>query len=76
MSDLGKDPGHGNSVAAWTTVIILMVATAAATLAVWVDSMPGLWASALLGAAAIVIGYLLRKAGYGVGGKHTKSSGH
>lgn len=76
MSDLGKDPGHGNSVAAWTAVTIIMVASATGTLALWFDSWLGVWASAVLAVGGLVVGYLLRKAGYGVGGKHAKSTDH
>lgn len=76
MSDLGKDPGHGNSVAAWTTVTIIMVASATGTLALWLDSWLGVWASAFLALAGLVVGHFLRKAGYGVGGHRAKNSGH
>ena len=72
LSDLGKDPGHGDSIAAWTTVSIIIVAFATGTLAYWFDQPLWVWASFVLALAGVAVGYLLRKAGYGVGGKHAK----
>lgn len=68
------DPGHGDSVAAWTAVIIIMVAFAAGTLAFWFDEPLLVWASAALAVAGWVVGFILKRAGYGVGGKNSKSS--
>jgi len=68
------DPGHGDSVAAWTAVIIIMVAFAAGTLAFWFDQPLLVWASAALAVAGWVVGFILKRAGYGVGGKNSKSS--
>lgn len=67
------EPGHGNSVAAWTTVTILLIATAVGTLFFFLDEPIMVWASTAVGLLGIVAGYVLRKMGYGVGGKHTKS---
>ena len=68
------DPGHGDSVAAWTAVIIIMVAFTAGTLAFWFDQPLLVWASAALAVAGWVVGFILKRAGYGVGGKNSKSS--
>lgn len=73
MSQNSTDPGHGNSVAAWTTVTILMVSSALVTLFVWFGQWDLVYASAALVPAALVIGLILKKAGYGVGGSKTKS---
>lgn len=68
-----NDPGHGNSVASWTTVIIIMVAFTTGTWFFW-DNKPELvYASAGLAVAALVVGWVLKKAGYGVGGSKSKS---
>ena len=72
MSDLGKDPGHGDSVAAWTTVSIIILAFITGTFAYWYDQPVWVWASLGLALIGILVGYFLRKAGYGVGGKHAK----
>ena len=37
MSQNSTDPGHGNSVASWTTVIIVIVAFCIGTLFFWLD---------------------------------------
>jgi hypothetical protein len=73
MSQNSTDPGHGNSVASWTTVIIILVAFSIGTLFFWFDVPAMVWASAALAAIAPAIGWYLKRAGYGVGGKHTKA---
>lgn len=73
MSQNSSDPGHGNSVASWTTVIIILVAFSIGTLFFWFDVPAMVWASAALAAIAPAVGWYLKRAGYGVGGKHTKA---
>lgn len=73
MSQNSTEPGHGNSVAAWTTVIIVLVAFSAGTLFFWLDNASLVWASAVLAAIGPLVGWLLKRAGYGVGGEHTKA---
>ncbi len=68
-----NDPGHGNSVASWTTVIIIMVAAAFGTLFFWLEMPDLVYASAGLAVVGLVVGWILRKAGFGVGGSKTKS---
>jgi hypothetical protein len=68
-----QEPGHGNSVAAWTTVIIILVATSVGTLFFFLDEPVLVWASAGLAVVGLIVGYILKSLGYGVGGKHTKS---
>lgn len=68
MSDEIADPGHGNSPAAWTAVIIMLVAFVVGTVAFWFD-MPWLvWASAGLLVLGLIVGWVMAKAGYGVRG--------
>ena len=73
MSQNSTDPGHGNSVASWTTVIILMAAFALATGFFWFEQYDLVYASAALIPAGLLVGLILKKAGYGVGGSKTKS---
>lgn len=68
-----NDPGHGNSVASWTTVIIIMVAAAFGTLFFWLEMPDLVYASAGLAVVGLFVGWILRKAGFGVGGSKTKS---
>lgn len=73
MSENTSEPGHGDSVAAWTTVIIVIVAFALGTLFFWLDQAFLVWASAGLAVVGVVVGLYLKKAGYGVGGSKSKS---
>jgi hypothetical protein len=72
MSENQINPGHGDSVAAWTTVSIVIVAFGLGTLFFWFDMAALVWASAGLALAGLFIGLYLKKAGYGVGGSKSK----
>jgi hypothetical protein len=72
MSENPNDPGHGDSVAAWTTVIIIMVAFAVGTWAVWINDLTLLWISAAALPVAFIAGLVLKGAGFGVGGSKSK----
>ena len=76
MIDHSIEPSHGDSVASWTTVIIIMVAVTAGTIFFWLDQPALVYASAALVAVGLVAGLLLRRAGYGVGGSKSKGAGH
>jgi hypothetical protein len=73
MTESKTEPGHGNSVAAWATVIIVLSAVTIGTLFFWLDIPSVVWASAVLAILGPIVGLVLRKSGYGVGGKHSKS---
>jgi hypothetical protein len=66
------DTGHGDSVASWTAVIVIMVAFATGTLAFWFDQPVFVWASAGLAVVGLVLGFVLKAAGYGVNGAKSK----
>lgn len=72
MSENQTESGHGDSVAAWTTVIIIIAAFAIGTLFFWLDIAALVWASAGLALVGLAVGIYLRKAGYGVGGSKSK----
>ena len=72
MSENEIEPAHGDSVAAWTTVIIIIVAFALGTLFFWLDLAALVWVSAGLAVAGVVVGIFLKRAGYGVGGSKSK----
>jgi hypothetical protein len=73
MSENHIEPGHGDSVAAWTTVSIVIAAFALGTLFFWLNVAALVWASAGLAVAGVGVGLYLKKAGYGVGGSKSKS---
>lgn len=71
-----SEPGHGNSPAAWTGVIIMLVAFAIGTLAFWFVIPWLVWASVGLLVVGLITGMLLAKAGYGVGGAKVVPKAH
>jgi len=68
MSHDDSDPGHGNSPAAWTAVVIMLVAFAIGTGAFILDLPIVVWASAGLLVIGAITGLVLKRLGYGVGG--------
>jgi multidrug efflux pump subunit AcrB len=72
MSEIQTEPGHGDSVAAWATVSIIIVAFALGTLFFWFDMPALVFASAGLAVAGLIVGLFLKKAGFGVGGSRSK----
>ena len=76
MIDHSIEPGHGDSVASWTTVIIIMVAVTAGTLFFWFEMPVLVWASAALVVVGLLVGLALKAAGYGVNGSKSKGAGH
>jgi len=63
-----SDPGHGHSPAAWIAVTIIIVAFAIGTFGYWFDLAWLVWASVGLVGVGALSGFVIAKAGYGVGG--------
>jgi uncharacterized membrane protein len=74
MSENLNDPGHGDSVASWTAVIVIIFAVTVGTFAFWFDLAALVWASAAVAALGVPIGIFLKRAGYGVGGSKSKKT--
>ncbi|HWH26110.1 MAG TPA: DUF6704 family protein [Pseudolysinimonas sp.] len=70
------DPGEGHSPAAWTAVIIMLVAFAGGTFAFWFDIPWLVWAFAALLIVGALAGLILKKLGYGVGGARYVPKAH
>ncbi|TAM69933.1 MAG: hypothetical protein EPN48_05920 [Microbacteriaceae bacterium] len=68
MSTESSDPGHGHSPAAWTAVVIMLVAFVVGVLAFWFVVPWLVVASAVLVVVGLLAGYVMAKAGYGVNG--------
>ncbi|MGV8885234.1 MAG: DUF6704 family protein [Microbacteriaceae bacterium] len=68
MSHDDSDPGHGNSPAAWTAVTIMLIAFAIGTLAFWFDQPVIVFGAAGLLLVGLIVGWVLKRLGYGVGG--------
>ncbi|WP_347757523.1 DUF6704 family protein [Agrococcus sp. ProA11] len=60
------DPGHGNSRAAWISIIVMLVAVAAGTLFFFLDMPALVWASAGLLLVGVLLWPILARAGYGL----------
>ena len=76
MSDEFAEPGEGNSPAAWTAVVIMLIAVAIGTVAFFFDVQFMVWVSVgLLGVGALA-GYVLKLMGYGVYGDKYTPKGH
>ncbi|HKH08286.1 MAG TPA: DUF6704 family protein [Agromyces sp.] len=76
MSIETADPGHGHSPAAWTSVTIMLVAVLIGTVAFFFDVQWLVWASAGLLIVGLVVGLVLSRAGYGVGGSKVTEKAH
>ncbi len=76
--------GHGNSPAAWTTVLIMLIGAAVSSFAFIFASTEGnldsgtvlFWIGVILMLVGLIVGWVMRRAGYGVGGHRVKNSGH
>ncbi len=64
-SDNLRDPGHGDSVASWTAVIIVVIASIVATVSYYFGQTEYLYASAALAVFGVIAGLVLSKIGFG-----------
>lgn len=76
MSNNIGDPGHGHSPAAWTAVVIMLVAVCLGTLFFFLNIPALVWASAALLIVGLIVGWAMAKAGYGVGGSKYTAKEH
>ena len=70
------DPGHGNSPAAWTAVTIMLIAFVIGTVAFWFTIVWLVFAAAGLLLVGLLVGWLMAKSGYGVGGDKVAVRAH
>lgn len=73
MSTEHDEPGHGNTVAAWTAVITAIVGTAVLTLGYLITNSTMMYVGLALAIVSIALGPILSKLGFGLDGKKTKS---
>lgn len=76
MSNPIGDPGHGHSPAAWTAVTIMLVAIAIGTAAFFFNVPWLVYSSAGLVVVGLLIGWIMAKAGWGVGGSKYQPKAH
>jgi hypothetical protein len=71
-----SEPGHGNSPAAWTAVVIMLVGVAGGTLAFWLDIAWLVWVAAGVVLLGAIVGGIMAKVGYGVSGPRYAPKAH
>jgi hypothetical protein len=76
MSNTLGDPGHGHSPAAWTAVVIMLVAVAIGTFFFFLDVPAMVLASGVLLVIGLLVGWIMAKAGYGANGPKYASKEH
>ncbi|MES2092703.1 MAG: DUF6704 family protein [Actinomycetota bacterium] len=76
MSDEFPEPGEGNSPAAWTAVIIMLIAFSIGTIAFFFNVQFMVWVSVGLLIVGAIVGYVLKRMGYGVYGAKYTPKGH
>lgn len=76
--DHSVELGHGNSPAAWTCVGVMLVGALISCVAFVIGASATLlfWIGVGVIGVGLILGPVLRKAGYGVGGSKLKSNGH
>ncbi len=72
----GSVPGHGNSPAAWTAVIIMIIAFAVGTFGFWFANTIVVLAGVGLLIVGGLVGLILKAAGFGVGGDRYQPKEH
>ena len=76
--------GHGNSPAAWTCVLVMLAGAGLSSFAFVLASTEGnhdlgtllFWVGIGIMFIGLLVGFVMRKAGYGVGGSKLKNKGH
>ncbi|WP_123504577.1 DUF6704 family protein [Frondihabitans sp. PhB188] len=68
--------GHGNSPAAWTAVVIMLVAFAVGTIAFCFDVPIVVWIAAGFEIVGLLVGLVMKRMGYGVGGHRYVPKAH
>jgi hypothetical protein len=77
MSTESVEPGHGHSPAAWTAVIIMLVAFVIGTVAFCLETVAWLvWVAAVIVLIGLVVGWVMKRSGYGVNGPKYTPKGH
>ncbi|MCG7417213.1 MULTISPECIES: DUF6704 family protein [Microbacterium] len=76
MSNPIGDPGHGHSPAAWTAVIIMLLAVAIGTVFFYLEMPVLVWASVGLLVVGAIVGWIMTKAGYGANGAKSNPKAH
>ncbi|MBM6620883.1 hypothetical protein JTF08_04605 [Micrococcaceae bacterium RIT802] len=78
----GLDPvltepvGHGNSVAAWTAVGVMLIGTLVGCIAFALHAAIGVYIGVAIIVIGLIAGGVMRQIGFGVGGHRSNGNGH
>lgn len=76
MSTHNGDPGHGDSPAAWTAVVVMLIGIATGTVFFFLHNPTMVWVSAGIVLVGAILGWILSKAGFGVNGSKLSVKSH
>lgn len=76
MSTQHGDPGHGDSPAAWTAVVVMLLGIAAGTVFFFLHMATMVWVCAGVVLVGALLGFILAKAGFGVNGSRYTAKSH
>jgi hypothetical protein len=74
------EPGHGDSPAAWTAVILMLVGLSVGTVGFFLDYTYDtdwswlLWTGVVIFVVGAIVGFVMKRLGYGVDGPKTLKS--
>ncbi|RGE22504.1 DUF6704 family protein [Leucobacter sp. wl10] len=68
MSTQHGDPGHGDSPAAWTAVVVMLLGIAAGTVFFFLQNATMVWVCVGVVVVGALLGWILARAGFGVNG--------
>lgn len=71
-----NDPGHGDSPAAWTGVVIMLLGLSAGAVFFFLNMPTLVWICVGITALGPIIGWIMSKAGYGVNGPKFTPKSH
>lgn len=57
--------GHGNTVAAWTAVAIMLVGCVISAVSIWFAAIPGFWVGVGVVVLGAIVGKVLQVMGFG-----------
>jgi len=66
-------PGHGSTVASWSMFGIIFVGFIIGCVAFVIPNWVLFWTGGVIVLVGVAVGLILKAAGFGVGGKHTKA---
>ena len=74
MANISDESGHGSAPAAWTAVVIMLVGVVIGTIALFFNVLPAVYVGAVLIPIGLIVGAVLKKVGFGVGGARVRGS--